>query len=327
MDTAVNGPLARLTLAEQAGEAFLWACAWDVAVRKPGNVSQASAGHRMQAAQFLASAQACAAALAAAGQPVGRRIEVAVAATQQAVGCNTNLGIVLLCAPLAAAHELAGQAPGAGGPVQRLRQAWQRAMDGLTVADAAAAFRAIAQARPAGLGQAAEQDVRQPPQVSLGQAMALAAGRDRVAAQYGNGAQALFETGLAALRHQPAAACKALLDSPTPTATEAVEDDRARLVQAVYLALLAGEPDSHIVRKHGSALAHSVMREALPWAKRSRAGETLGRDPAFAAWDESLKARGLNPGSTADLTVATLMAARLSRGPGGALASAGSAAG
>ena len=318
MDTAVAWPLAQRVAAEQAREAFLCACAWDVAVRKPGNVSQASAGHRMQAGQFLASAQACAPAVAAAGQPVGWRIESAVAATQAAVGCNTNLGIVLLCAPLAAAHERAGQLSGAGSA--RLRLAWQQVMAELTIGDAAAAFRAIEHASPAGLGRAPDQDVREPPQVTLGQAMALAAGHDRVAAQYGDGALALFEAGMGALRHQPAATLKALLDGPLPAPAASVHDDRARVVQAVYLALLAGEPDSHIVRKHGSALAHSVMREALPWAKRSRAGESLDRDPAFAAWDVSLKARGLNPGSSADLTVATLMAARLSRDPPGSLA-------
>nr|MDP9125878.1 triphosphoribosyl-dephospho-CoA synthase [Pseudomonadota bacterium] len=34
-------------------------------------------------------------------------------------------------------------------------------------------------------------------------------------------------------------------------------------------------------------------------------------DPAWAAWDESLKARGLNPGTSADLCVATALVARL----------------
>ena len=61
--------------------AFLDACAWDVAVRKPGNVSVHSAGHGMQARTFLDSAEACAGALCQPGAPVGVRIERAVAAT------------------------------------------------------------------------------------------------------------------------------------------------------------------------------------------------------------------------------------------------------
>jgi len=80
-------------------------------------------------------------------------------------------------------------------------------------------------------------------------------------------------------------------------------------VQVLYLALLAGFPDAHIVRKHGGSTAQAVTAEAAPWLARARRGETLDDDPAFAAWDESLKARGLNPGTSADLTVAALFIA------------------
>ena len=34
-------------------------------------------------------------------------------------------------------------------------------------------------------------------------------------------------------------------------------------------------------------------------------------DPAFSRWDEDLKARGLNPGTSADLCVAVALAAAL----------------
>jgi triphosphoribosyl-dephospho-CoA synthase len=82
-------------------------------------------------------------------------------------------------------------------------------------------------------------------------------------------------------------------------------------VQRVYLAFLAGWPDSHIVRKHGAALAHSVMRSAQGWQARALAGEPVDADPDFAAWDRELKAAGLNPGTSADLTVAALFVAGL----------------
>jgi len=42
----------------QARRAYLWACALDVVVRKPGNVSVASPGHGMVAEQFVTSATA-----------------------------------------------------------------------------------------------------------------------------------------------------------------------------------------------------------------------------------------------------------------------------
>ena len=89
---------------------YLDACALDVAVRKPGNVSQVSDGHGMQAGLFTASARASAGPLFRRGARVGDRIEAAVAATWDVAGCNTNLGILLLCAPLARAVELNPQA-------------------------------------------------------------------------------------------------------------------------------------------------------------------------------------------------------------------------
>ena len=85
----------------------------------------------------------------------------------------------------------------------------------------------------------------------------------------------------------------------------------AQAVQAVYLAWLASGPDAHIVRKHGPASAQIVLGEARAWQARAAQGLPLDEQAAWAEWDESLKARGLNPGTSADLTVATLFAAAL----------------
>lgn len=258
-------------------------------MRKPGNVSAASPGHGMDAGLFLASARVAAAGLFAPGAPVGARIEAAVAATLAAAGCNTNLGILLLCAPLARALEAAGP----GVTPAALRAALDAVLAALDVADARAAYRAIAAAHPGGLGRAEAQDVHEEPTVTLREAMRLAAPRDRIALQYANGYADLFDLALPAL-------------------AAALPPDRrvdARAVQALYLALLAGFPDAHIVRKHGADAAQAVTAEAAPWRARAQAGEALDADPAFAAWDERLKARGLNPGTSADLTVAALFIA------------------
>ena len=173
--------------ARHAKAAWWFACALDVAVRKPGNVSVHSEGHRMQASQFLESAAAAADPICAQGSPVGARIQGAVAATWTAVDCNTNLGIVLLCAPLlAAAEHLPGPATRQSWRqrLAHLRAATAQQLAQLTRDDATAAFAAIAQAQPAGLGRVAQADVHAPAQVTLLQAMALAAGRDRIAHQY-----------------------------------------------------------------------------------------------------------------------------------------------
>ncbi len=263
---------------------FLRACELDVTVRKPGNVSVASPGHRMQAAQFSASAEAAVGPLFERGAPVGRRIEQAIVATQAAVGCNTNLGIVLLMAPLAAAIER----PDASVDRVALRSALDCVLAALDVADARAAYRAIALANPAGLGRVGAADVRSVPQIGLRDAMALAAPRDLIARQYANGFADLFD----ALRRD--------VPSGFVLARAGAAD-----VQRVYLGWLSRHPDSHIVRKHGAAVAHTVMAAAQAWTGHPAPGDA----PAFAAWDESLKGAGINPGTSADLTVATLWAA------------------
>lgn len=277
---------------------FLRACWLDVAVRKPGNVSVFSAGHRMQAQQFVASAEAAAAPLLRPGARVGERIDSAMAATWQAVGCNTNLGILLLCAPIAAAAEQEGACRDAAA----LHRALAQTLAALDVDDARAAYRAIARANPGGLGEAPEQDVRDEPSLGLRDAMALAADRDRIAFQYAHGFDDLFGLGLGRLPRGFA------LMSGAPG--EAADAPTARAVQRVFLGYVGAIPDSHIVRKHGEAVAHTVMAAAQAWADRDAPGD----DPAFAAWDESLKAQGINPGTSADLTVATLFLAGLAGG-------------
>jgi len=275
---------------------FLRACALDVAVRKPGNVSGVSPGHGMQAQMFIASAAAAAGPLFEAGARVGERIEAAMAATWAVAGCNTNLGILLLCAPIALAVE---SRPDARGPAA-LQASIEAVLADLDLADAAAAYRAIARANPGGLGSAPEQDVQRPPNIDLRAAMALAAPRDSIARQYRDGFTDLFALGLAAL------------GEGFSMQSDAVDAADAAAVQRLYLQLLARFADSHIVRNRGESVAHIVMTAAQGWATRAAQSPVLDKDADFVAWDESLKAARINPGTTADLTVATLLIAGLS---------------
>jgi triphosphoribosyl-dephospho-CoA synthase len=266
--------------------AYLWACALDVVVRKPGNVSVASPGHGMHAEQFITSAIVSADAVCEGGTRVGTRIERAIRATRAAVECNTNLGIVLLCAPLAAAAE-AARARTAVALLAELHDT----IASLDIDDASAAYRAIALANPGGLGDASQQDVRAAPTIDLRAAMQLAADRDRVARQYANAFADVFGSGLddfTRFRDAPAAA-----------------------MLACYLGFLASGPDSHIVRKHGGALAHSVTEEARACIETWHTSGVPPSSAALAAWDERLKAAGLNPGTSADLAVASAFVAAI----------------
>jgi len=133
--------------------------------------------------------------------------------------------------------------------------------------------------------------------------MALAAERDSIARQYRDGYSELFELGLPPLAGGLVSGSTGHQESPSPFLAGAV--------QRVYLTFLARVPDSHIVRKHGAVVAHSVMRSAQAWLRRANAGANLDADPEFAAWDLELKGAGLNPGTSADLTVAALLIAAL----------------
>ncbi len=273
---------------ERVAAAFRAACRDELESPKPGNVHLFAPGHRMEAQDFLDSAEAAAPAICAPpGRSNGERILSAVKATKARVGQNTNLGIVLLCAPLAHAALRF--------PEASLRAALERTMADLTQDDAALAFRAITLAQPAGLGDAPEHDVNAPPHVTLLEAMRAAASRDRIALQYANGFREIFGLGLGEL----AAARQAGAEPWLATLR-------------VYLAFFSAFPDSHIVRKYGEAAAERVRQEAAQFVEKQgnwADPETVRADALL--FDAALKARGINPGTSADLTVATLFAARL----------------
>lgn len=275
-----------MTVPAVIAAAFVAACRDELAAPKPGNVHVFADGHRMSVADFIRSADAAAAPLSMVGARVGQRILGAVEATRAVVGTNTNLGIILLCAPLAAAAELASTG---------LHDALVKVLQSLDITDANLTFQAIALAAPGGLGHAEQHDVHAPATVTLRQAMAAAADRDRIAHQFSTGFEDIFDRGLGWFN-----------------AAAARWDDPKWAALAVYLGFLAGFPDTHIVRKFGSPAAEDVRRGAARFVHRLDAAEepeTLLGD--LLAWDRELKASGLNPGTTADLTVATLFARRL----------------
>src|SRR5437764_434879 len=77
-------------------------CIWEVAASKPGNVNRYYDFEKTTFLDFLLSAAAIAPVMdSAAGRPVGEIVLDGIRATRQLVQSNTNLGILLLLAPLA----------------------------------------------------------------------------------------------------------------------------------------------------------------------------------------------------------------------------------
>lgn len=271
-------------------EAYRLACLDELRAPKAGNVHDFGAGHGMTVSDFEVSAEVTKAWIARSGAPVGERVRGAIAATRAAVGCNTNLGIVLMSAPIAAAAEREG--------ADNLRPAVQRVLQGLDVADADAVFEAIVTASPAGLGEAPENDVRAPATVTLLEAMRSAESRDRIAWNYAHGLADVFDIGIPAFGRALAA-----------------WDDWLWATAAVHFAVMAAFPDTHIFRQHGAEAAAAAQTEAAA----IHAALAAARDPAplmddVLALDRRLKERGHNPGTSADLTVATVFLARLAPG-------------
>lgn len=261
------------------------ACLYEAAAEKPGNVTPR---HRFADAGFIDFA-ASAVAIGPAfqdghRQTVGQTIRRAVADTRRIVATNTNLGIVLLLAPLA---EAAAR-PDDGG----LRAAVADVLAHLTVHDAREAYAAIRLAEPAGMGAAKEHDIADEPAVTLKEAMAAARDRDAVAREYATDFAITFTIG-------------------RPTLATLWEQGH-RLSQAIvttHLTILAQVPDTLIARKLGLSTAADVS---------ARAAAVLAADGCFsekgcralARFDAWLRdgSHSHNPGTTADLVTASLFA-------------------
>lgn len=262
------------------GLAAQTACIWEAIARKPGNVNRDHDFHDLTFTDFLLSAAAIAPIMEMASHhPVGDTILRSIEATRKVTNTNTNLGIVLLLAPMATITENTD-----------LQSGISEVLESLTVEDAQKAYQAIRLAQPGGMGKVHEQDIQNDPNQTLRDVMAQAALRDSIALQYANGFQQVFE-GTDLLREV----------LPNGTVEEAILN--------CYLQLLAKYPDTLIARKRGVVAAQEVSRRAEKivesgWQPRQ------GWPPAIQAFDVWLRdeSHSRNPGTTADLVAASLFA-------------------
>ena len=262
------------------------ACLLEASAPKPGNVSPGRHFADTRYEHFLASAAAIGQPLAQAGtQPLGTTILHAARATSAWTRSNTNLGIVLLLAPIARAAFHGGE----------LRSSLRTVLDTTTVDDTRAVYEAIRLASPGGLGDASDQDVADEPTVTLLAAMRLAAAYDGIAREYAAGFATTLDVGAPALRAARAA---------TLSWDDAVVE--------TFLTILAAAPDTHIARRGGADLAADISQRAGEVLRAGGIRSEEGRK-ALVYFDHSLRdPRNIgNPGTTADLTAAAIFVALL----------------
>ncbi len=255
---------------------------------KPGNVDRHRDHPDLRFEHFLAGAVGARRGLALAAdpnRPLGREFERAVEGMSHQRGGNTQFGALLVLVPLVRAASEGDLSP-AGV---------ERVVAATTVDDAVSFYRAFEHVAvavedpPEGLdeldvrrGSDAEPALREQG-LTLADVMDLSAGVDGVAAEWCAGFERIFE----------AAEWLLAADGPAP--------DRAA---RAFLRLLADEVDTFVVKTADRERAE----EATERARAALAGEV---DPEALA--EEFVERGINPGTTADLTAGALFAA-LERG-------------
>jgi triphosphoribosyl-dephospho-CoA synthase len=262
------------------GQCATLACLLEATAPKPGNVHRGADFDDMCFTDFVVSATAIGPAMEQApARGVGRAVLASVEATRQLVRANTNLGMVLLLAPLAAVPR-----------TRELSEGMEEVLAGLTADDSRDVYAAIRRAQPGGLGKAEEMDVAEDAPASLLDAMRAAAERDLVARQYANGFEQVLHVVAPWIREG---------QSQGWLLTESIIH--------THLRLLGDFPDSLIARKCGLEMAREVSCLARAVLDVGEPGDECYFE-AVADFDFWLRSDGnrRNPGTTADLIAAGL---------------------
>ena len=259
------------------------ACLIEVHARKAGNVHSERGFEDVDHRDFLRSTAAIVPVLVRSAQlGPARAILESVRAMRSSVGKNTHLGTILLLAPLAAVPSDVA-----------CKNGIQPVLDNLPADAAGLVYEAIRLAQPGGLGRVDDQDLSDAPTVSLIEAMALAADRDLVARQYVNGFADVMNFGV-------------------PCFIEATKNcrDWEHAVIRLQLELMSRYPDSLILRKGGTGTAEESKKRAAAVLEAERR-DPCSFDEEFAKFDDWLRSdrHRRNPGTTADLIIATLFVA------------------
>jgi triphosphoribosyl-dephospho-CoA synthase len=294
------------------GTCVATACLLEAAAPKAGNVHPHASFSDMNYEHFRSSAQAIARVfddpvLTRVGQLTLRAIE----ATQEAVGVNTNLGIVLLMAPIAIAFRR-GENDHPRAPLDAIREWTSETRDdrleklkslirhelaAMSGEDSRAIYAAIRIAKAGGMGDVKEMDIHQEAPSDLLSAMQLASSWDDIAKEYSTGFHNLCTMSNRLME---------LLRSPIPQGESTKKHSWFRAIQHLQLERLAEHGDTLIARKNSANIVHETKRLAKSTCDD---WETNKREASWQVLDDFLRDDGhrRNPGTTADLLAAATL--------------------
>ena len=277
----MKNPKIRILLKKQ----IKFVCDVEMESLKPGNVHKFSKSNDMSIKNFLRSSLIISKCLTKKNLNLGIKIINSVNEIQKKVKKNTNLGIILMLSPIVSVVLEEGIIS-----KEKLVRKIKTLIKKQSIKDSIHIFKAISITSPGGLGFSKKYDVNKLPKINLHKAMEYSKKRDLIARQYCNGFEDIYSTGIPAYKK---------FYNKWGKVNWALT--------GVYLTFLKKFNDSHIARNKGKKIATNVRKEAQKYyffLKRNKNLNKIKKKLLF--FDKKLKSKRINPGTTADLTVATL---------------------
>ena len=263
-----------------------FACDTEMISLKPGNVHQYSKSYDMHVKDFFKSSLIISKCLTKNNLDLGKKILTSVNEIQDKIKKNTNLGIILMLSPIATVVQKEGIIS-----KEELLKKIKSLIKKQNIKNSIPIFKAISLTSPGGLGFSKKYDVNEPSNTNLYKAMEFAKEKDLIARQYCNGFEDIYKIGIPAYKN---------------FYNKWGKVDWA--LTGVYLTFLKKFNDSHIVRNKGNKIATSIKKEAKKYYFFLKNNKSLTKiKKKLLVFDKQLKSKGINPGTIADLTVATLL--------------------
>tara|TARA_B100000029_G_C17604242_1_gene966868 strand:+ start:5756 stop:6613 length:858 start_codon:yes stop_codon:yes gene_type:complete len=252
---------------------------------KPGNVHKYSNSFDMDTRDFFKSSLIISKTLTEKKFNLGEKIFFSAEKIKNKIKKNTNLGIILMLAPIIKIVENEGIIN-----KKKLVAKIKYLIKKQDINNSINIYKAISLTSPGGLGCSKKYDVNELPKTKLYKVMRFAKNKDLISKQYYNGYKEITNIGL-----------------PTYKKFYKKWGKIEWAFTGVYLNFLRKFNDSHIVRRNGLKIAKKVRNDANKYYNILENDNKLIKiKEKLLIFDKELKSKHINPGTMADLSVATV---------------------